>query len=236
MQKRQVVLDTETTGINPLDGHKLVEIGAIEIVNRRFTGRTYHQYINPERVVEDEVVAVHGLTNEFLQDKPVFADIAAEFCQFIEGAELIIHNAPFDLGFLNHELQLMHSTFGKVEDHCQIFDSLVMAKQKHPGQRNNLDALCKRYGIDNSHRVLHGALLDSEILADVYLLMTGGQKGLALEPEVGFESAESGENGHAVDLKALDLPIIQPNQDELAQHQDFISLLNKKSDNKALFS
>ena len=235
MHKRQIVLDTETTGINPLDGHKLVEIGAIELINRRFTGRTYHQYINPERVVEDEVVAVHGLTNEFLNDKPIFSQVAEEFCAFIDGAELIIHNAPFDLGFLNHELSLIHSSFGEIQGRCEIFDTLEHAKLKHPGQRNNLDALCRRYGIDNSHRVLHGALLDSEILADVYLLMTGGQKGLALEAESQGEEGEVSMLATRPISDDLALIVHKADASEIESHQAYVEFINKKSGDKALF-
>ncbi len=185
---RQIVLDTETTGLEPKQGHRIIEIGAVEIIDRKLTGNHYHQYIQPDRESDEEALAVHGITTAFLADKPRFADIAQEFMDYVRGAELIIHNAPFDLGFLNHELNLLGSQWGKVEAVCDIVDSLVMARKMRPGQKNNLDALCRHYGINNSHRELHGALLDSEILADVYLIMTGGQVSLML----GEEGSESG--------------------------------------------
>ncbi|GAA3908998.1 DNA polymerase III subunit epsilon [Halomonas cibimaris] len=191
---RQIILDTETTGIDPKQGHKLVEIGAVEMVNRRLTGRTYHQYINPERHIDAEVVAVHGIDNEKVANEPTFAQIADAFWAFIEGAELVIHNAPFDVGFIDHELAQINphrqTPLGPVADHCAILDTLTMARKMHPGQRNTLDALCKRYDIVNAHRVLHGALLDSEILADVYLAMTGGQTALVLDAEAGQDQSE----------------------------------------------
>jgi DNA polymerase-3 subunit epsilon len=178
---RQIVLDTETTGLEPSDGHRIIEIGCVELVNRRLTGNTYHQYIQPDRAVDPGAMEVHGISNEFLADKPRFADIAGEFLEFIRGAELIIHNAPFDIGFLNHELRLLDEPPGAVSDYCGVVDTLAIARREHPGQRNNLDALCRRYEIDNSQRELHGALLDAEILADVYLAMTGGQVNLSLD-------------------------------------------------------
>lgn len=174
-QARQVVLDTETTGINPKDGHRIIEIGCVELLNRRLTQNRFHVYLNPDREIDAGAIEVHGITNEFLRDKPRFADVAADFLDFVAGAELIIHNAPFDVGFLNHELTMMSAAPANIETQCTVFDTLAYARRKHPGARNSLDALCKRYDIDNSHRELHGALLDAEILADVYLLMTGGQ-------------------------------------------------------------
>jgi DNA polymerase-3 subunit epsilon len=178
---RQIILDTETTGLEPSDGHRIIEIGCVELVNRRITGNTYHQYIQPDRVIDAGAREVHGITDQYLADKPRFADIAEEFLEFIRGAELIIHNAPFDVGFINHEFALLRKPMGPLSDHCAIVDTLAIARRIHPGQRNNLDALCKRYRIDNSQRELHGALLDAEILADVYLAMTGGQAALSLE-------------------------------------------------------
>lgn len=177
---RQIIMDTETTGIDPSQGHRIVEIGCVEMIDRKLTGNTYHVYINPERHMDDEVIQVHGITNEFVRDKPLFAAVAKDFLDFIKGAELIAHNAPFDINFLNHELKWLDSSLGQVEDYSKITDSLVIARKKHPGQKNNLDALCKRYFIDNSARTFHGALLDSEILAEVYLAMTGGQTSLLL--------------------------------------------------------
>ena len=166
---RQIVLDTETTGLEPADGHRIIEIGCVELVDRRLTGNTYHQYIQPDRQIDAGAIEVHGITNEALADKPRFADIAAEFLEFISGAELVIHNAPFDVGFIDHEFALLAEPPGTVADHCTVLDTLVLARHMHPGQRNSLDALCRRYAIDNSQRDLHGALLDAEILADVSL-------------------------------------------------------------------
>jgi len=163
---RQVVLDTETTGLEPSQGHRIIEIGCVELINRRLTGNRYHQYLQPDRDIDEAAMEIHGITNDFLEDKPRFAEVAADFLGFIRGAELIIHNAPFDVGFINHELKLLGEKTGQVGDFCSVLDTLEQARQLHPGQRNNLDALCKRYGIDNSQRELHGALLDAEILAD----------------------------------------------------------------------
>jgi len=178
---RQIVLDTETTGLEPADGHRIIEIGCVELLERRLTGNTYHQYIQPDRQIDAGAIEVHGITNESLADKPRFADIVGEFLDFIRGAELIIHNAPFDVGFLDHEFGLLETSPGTVTDHSTVLDTLALARRLHPGQRNNLDALCRRYEIDNSQRDLHGALLDAEILADVYLAMTGGQVSLSLD-------------------------------------------------------
>lgn len=175
---RQVVLDTETTGLSTTDNHRIIEIGCIELVNRKITGKRYHQYINPQREIDEGALAVHGLSNQFLEDKPLFDDIAQDFMAFIEGAELIIHNAPFDVGFINHELSLSKKKWKTVADYCRVIDTLQMARQLHVGQRNNLDALCKRYKVDNTQRDLHGALIDAHLLAQVYLAMTGGQGSL----------------------------------------------------------
>lgn len=215
---RQVVLDTETTGLEPTQGHRIIEIGCVELVNRRKTGNVYHQYINPERDVEDGAYDVHGISNDILADKPVFADIAQEFIDFIRDSELIIHNAPFDVGFINAELGNLGKNWGQVSDYCQILDTLVLARGKHPGQKNSLDALCKRYEVDNSQRELHGALLDAQILVDVYLLLTGGQTRLTLE----HEATESQPELHYVEMSKNDRPklrLVQPTQDELQQHQ-----------------
>ena len=177
---RHIVLDTETTGLEVSQGHRIIEIGCVELIGRKLTGNHYHQYINPQRDIDEGAMEVHGITPQFLADKPVFADIASDFREFIDGAELIIHNAPFDVGFIDSEFGLLGKAFPKVIDMCSVIDTVRMARKKHPGQKNNLDALCKRYGVDNSQRDLHGALLDAEILADVYLLMTGGQTALSL--------------------------------------------------------
>lgn len=225
---RQIILDTETTGIDPGQGHRLIEVGCLELVNRRLTGRSFHRYINPEREVEAEAMAVHGLSNEFLADKPLFASIVDEFLDFVRGAELVIHNAPFDVGFLNHELRLLERNLPAIADICTVLDTLVMARARHPGQKNNLDALARRYGADNRDRTYHGALLDAEILADVYLAMTGGQVGLAL----GSEESESGNGPRGETLRRLaaarpPLPVIRAEGDELVRHQERLAVLDK---------
>ncbi|QEP43417.1 DNA polymerase III subunit epsilon [Ectothiorhodospiraceae bacterium BW-2] len=179
--ERQIVLDTETTGLEPKEGHRIIEIGCVEIVNRRLTGNHFHLYLNPERQIDAGAIAVHGISNDFLADKPRFADIAPMLLDYLGDAELIIHNAPFDTGFLNHELQRWQPNSKPLEQRCTITDSLAMARKRHPGQKNDLDTLCNRYGVNNSHRELHGALLDAEILASLYLVMTGGQRSLNLE-------------------------------------------------------
>lgn len=224
---RQVVLDTETTGLNPKEGHRIIEIGCVELVNRRLTDRQFHMYINPERLVDVGAMEVHGITNEFLQDKPLFRDVVDDFLDFIRGAELVIHNAPFDVGFMDHEFGLLKPSVGKTADFCTVFDSLVYARKKYPGQRNSLDALCKRYGIDNSHRDLHGALLDAEILSDVYLLMTGGQLSM-------LEDEDLNETGEQREIKRLSsdrppLKVIQCTEDELVEHQKTLAMLEKSS-------
>ncbi len=225
---RQVVLDTETTGLEPSQGHRIIEIGCVELIDRRVTDNRYHQYINPEREVDEGAVQVHGLTNAFLAEKPVFADIAEDFFRFIRGAELIIHNAPFDVGFINHEFRRLHGDDWSLDDHCTILDTLTMARHMHPGQKNSLDALCRRYEVDNSHRELHGALLDAEILADVYLLMTGGQARLSLDGE------GSGETGlpRASEIRRLPaerapLRVIAPSEAELAAHAEMLARVEK---------
>ncbi len=223
--KRQIVLDTETTGLNPKEGHRIIEIGCVELVNRRLTKNHFHVYINPEREVEEEALAVHGISNEFLLEKPKFAEIVEDFIGFIQGAELIIHNAPFDVGFMNHELALLDNESRRIETLCTVFDTLVFARKKHPGARNSLDALCKRYGIDNSHRDLHGALLDAEILADVYLLMTGGQASLLEEDEV-FESAGSEQIVRLPEQRPA-LKIVRCSEEELMRHKNYLAQLKK---------
>ena len=226
-KKRQVVLDTETTGLNPQEGHRIIEIGCVELLNRRLTKKHFHVYLNPERTIDPGAIEVHGITNEFLADKPFFKDVVADFLAFVQDAELIIHNAPFDVGFLNHELQLNNSNSARIEECCVVFDSLVYARKKHPGQRNSLDALCKRYGIDNSHREIHGALLDAEILADVYLLMTGGQ-GSLLDDETATEV--TGET--AIQRVSADRPrlkVITCTEEELQMHEQRLQALQKAS-------
>lgn len=228
---RQVVLDTETTGIG--DGHRIIEIGCVELVNRKLTGRHYHQYINPQRLVDPEAMEVHGITDEFLADKPVYSQIVDDFMAFINGAQLVIHNAPFDVGFMDMEFGLLNG-YPKTADICSVLDTLVLAREKHPGQRNSLDALCRRYGIDNSHRELHGALLDSEILADVYLFMTGGQTALTLEAESGGDGVKSqaGSNERILIDQGLAAGLSQYGiqADEKQSHAEFLELLSKKSE------
>jgi len=198
---RQVVLDTETTGLEPEEGHRIIEIGCLELVDRRLTGRNFHHYLNPERSVADGAVQVHGLTDDFLADQPRFAEIAEDFIAFVRGAELIIHNAAFDIGFLDSELARLPEPVG-MRDIARVLDTLELARELHPGQRNSLDALCRRYEVDNSNRTLHGALLDSELLADVYLLMTGGQVSLGLDLD-GPAPCAAGSGAPAVDPSRL---------------------------------
>jgi DNA polymerase-3 subunit epsilon len=222
---RQIILDTETTGLEPSDGHRIIEIGCVELVNRRITGNTYHQYIQPDRIIDAGAREVHGITDQFLADKPRFADIAEEFLTFIRGAELVIHNAPFDVGFINHEFALLGKSVAPLSDHCTIVDTLAIARRLHPGQRNNLDALCKRYQIDNSQRELHGALLDAEILADVYLAMTGGQATLSLD-------SRSDMHGDKTSIRRLQtdrppLRVIQASAEELDAHSTRLDAIDR---------
>ncbi|MDI9245476.1 DNA polymerase III subunit epsilon [Marinobacter sp. CHS3-4] len=223
---RQIVLDTETTGIDPAEGHRIIEIGCVELMERQLTGRHYHVYINPEREVEAEAITIHGITNEFLADKPRFEDVADEFFEFIKGAELVIHNAAFDIGFMDAEFARLKPV-RKTNEHCSVVDSLAVARKKHPGQKNNLDALCKRYGVDNSSRDLHGALLDAEILADVYLLLTGGQTALSLD--AGSDTAGGGLGVRRLPSSREVLPVVTANEEEAAAHDEFMATLAKKS-------
>jgi DNA polymerase-3 subunit epsilon len=224
---RQIILDTETTGIDPEAGHNVIEIGCIEMVERKLTGNRWHHYIKPERAVEAEAIEVHGISNEFLADKPSFAELAQAFLEFVRGAELIIHNAAFDIGFLNAELA-RNGIAERVDEICSVIDTLMLARKQFPGQRNSLDALCRRYGIDNSQRELHGALLDAEILADVYLALTGGQTSLQLG------QGESEDGGGAepirrVDASGLVLPVVRASRAELARHEAFLDRLDASS-------
>ena len=216
---RQIILDTETTGIETRHGNRIIEIGCVEMIDRKMTGHNYHQYIQPDRESEEGALNVHGITSEFLADKPRFHEIAADFLAYVKGAELIIHNAPFDIGFLDYELDKLDGDWGSVTDVCTVVDSLVMARDMHPGQRNSLDALCKRYDINNTHRELHGALLDSEILGDVYLAMTGGQVTLSLEtkaPQTSTDEDEPSVGGISLPLEGL--RVIKANNEEIAAH------------------
>lgn len=225
LSNRLVVLDTETTGLSTQDGHRIIEIGCVELINRRTTGKRFHVYINPEREIDPGAIEVHGITNSFLADKPKFSDIVPDFINFIKGAELIIHNAPFDVGFINYEFSLLEFVVGKVDDYSSVFDTLAFARKKHPGQRNTLDALCKRYSIDNSHRELHGALLDAEILAEVYLMMTGGQSSLLEEHENLNSNAVQNDVGMTLDGNRPNLKVIFCSEDEKAEHLNYLEKL-----------
>lgn len=233
---RQIILDTETTGIDPKSGHRIIEIGCVEMVNRRLTGNHFHVYINPNREVEAEAMAVHGITNEFLADKPLFAEIAQDFFAFIKGAELVIHNAPFDVGFINHEFALLNQGLEKIETYCQVLDTLVLARQMHPGQRNSLDALCRRYFVDNSGRDLHGALLDAEILAEVYLAMTGGQVDLALTQKHDFAMAKRDEAGiRRLSANRKPFKVVRASEQEMAEHQAYLETMKKTCGDKLVW-
>ena len=236
---RQIVLDTETTGLEVSQGHRIIEIGCVELVNRRLTGNHFHQYIDPKREIDQGAIEVHGITNAFLADKPTFDRIAEEFLHFVHGAELIIHNAPFDIGFLDSELQQLDRGHAPLRDICSVIDTLLMARNKHPGQRNNLDALCQRYHVDNSQRDLHGALLDAEILADVYLTMTGGQTMLHLSEDESGDGNNSSSAGNTM-LKRLNharkpLPVIHASEEELAQHETQLEAIAKQSGGRVLW-
>ena len=227
---RQIVLDTETTGLEPRQGHRIIEIGCVELVERRLTNNRYHQYINPEREVDEGAIEVHGISNAFLADKPRFADIVDDFLNFVRGAELIIHNAPFDVGFLNHELNMLNRKDDSVDQICTILDTLVLARKMHPGQKNNLDALCKRYDIDNSQRDLHGALLDAEILAETYLAMTGGQTTLSLG---GLDDDTAGSphsiKQHISLSSTRQLKVVHATAAEISQHEARLQSINEVS-------
>ncbi len=227
---RLIMLDTETTGISVAQGNRILEIGAVEVINREVTGSTYQQYINPKRDSEPGALEVHGITTEFLSDKPPFERIVDEFIEYVKGAELVIHNAPFDVGFINHEFALCGKNI-KIEDICTITDSLDYARNKHPGAKNNLDALCRRYGIINDHRTLHGALLDSEILAEVYLMMTGGQTKLNLDA-----SNDNSGTGLSLDLSNLPpLRVVKVTDDELQKHNQLIDKLSNNGENPFIY-
>jgi len=223
---RQIILDTETTGLETSNGHRIIEIGCVELIDRRLSGNHFQQYINPQRESEDGALEVHGISTEFLQDKPLFAEVAADFLEFVDGAELIIHNAPFDIGFLDCELSLLQRS-DRMNDHVTVLDTLELARDLHPGQRNSLDALCKRYEVDNSSRKLHGALLDAEILADVYLAMTGGQSDLGLS----FQAVESADHepGDMDFAERPPLQVLQANDEELAAHEARLQAIQEES-------
>ncbi len=230
---RQIVLDTETTGLSTAEGHRIIEIGCVEMINRKMTGKYYHQYICPDREVDEGALEVHGITNEFLSNKPRFGEIVEDFIEFVQGAELIIHNAPFDIGFLDYELSLL-SLDRKIEDLCSILDTLALARELHPGQKNSLDALCKRYDVNNAQRELHGALLDAEILADVYLRMTGGQADLLFVSHEPTESINQKKATHETKQRPP-LKVVKPHDHELALHQKQLELLDKVSGSECLW-
>ncbi len=236
---RSVVLDTETTGMPVTDGHRIIEIGCVEVIGRKLTGRHYHVYLQPDREVDEGAIAVHGITNEFLVDKPRFRDVADEFFEFIKGAQLIIHNAAFDIGFINNEFALLgQQDRADIADHCSVLDTLLMARERHPGQRNSLDALCKRYGVDNSGRDLHGALLDAEILADVFLTMTGGQTHLSLAGE-GDDSNGGRQQSTAIrrlPANRVATRIIRASDDELAAHAARLAAIEKAAGAASLWA
>ncbi|MWP48775.1 DNA polymerase III subunit epsilon [Gilliamella sp. Lep-s21] len=230
---RQIVLDTETTGMNQdgnnhYEGHKIIEIGAVEVINRRLTGNHFHVYINPERLIDEGAFSVHGISDEFVKDKPIFKNIAHDFIKFIDGAELIIHNASFDVGFMDYEFRLCGLDF-KTADHCLVTDTLSMARRLFPGKRNNLDALCERYQIDNSHRTLHGALLDAEILAEVYLAMTGGQTTLSFSSEENNLSSSEPNAIKRIERSGAPLKVIKATEYELSEHESVLKKIDKKS-------
>lgn len=228
---RQIILDTETTGLDPRQGHRVIEIAAVEMQHRRLTGNHFHRYINPDRDIEEGAMQVHGITRDFLLDKPRFADIAAEFIEFVQDAELVIHNAPFDTSFLNAELALVG--MNSLQSYTgEITDTLMLARNLHPGQRNNLDALCKRYGVDNSTRTLHGALLDCELLAQVYLSMTRGQEALIMETASAADSKEIAGGKKGIRARPLAASV---GEDELAMHKALLDQIDHESSGACLW-
>ena len=229
---RQIVLDTETTGLNPAHD-RIVEIGCVEMVNRRLTSVNFHEYLNPQMPMPQGAFDVHGLSDEFLADKLLFADVCHKFLDYVKGTQLVIHNAGFDIGFLDAEMNRLDPGLGKIADYCEVIDSLATARELHPGQRNDLDSLAKRYSIDNSHRTLHGALLDSEILAEVYLLMTGGQSALSLDEQISTDSSAA--NRVSVDVSGLVLPVIRANEEELSAHKTMLSEIDKASNSSSIW-
>ena len=231
---RQIVLDTETTGLDPTKGHRIIEIGCVELINRKRTGNELHQYLQPDREIDPGAIEVHGISNEFLADKPRFEDIVSDFLTYIEGAELIIHNAPFDVGFLDNEFELAGLGQGKTQATCDVIDTLVMARRLRPGQKNSLDALCRHYTIDNSQRDLHGALLDAELLAEVYLAMTGGQTALFREGSA-VKSVADTEVVRKLDKNRKTLPVITASKEELVAHNAWLDELDRKTDGKCLW-
>ncbi len=231
---RQIVLDTETTGLDPNEGHRIIEIGCLEIRNRRLTGQCVHFYLNPEREIDAGAAEVHGLSWDKLREQPKFQDIALELLRFVQGAELVIHNAPFDVGFLNMELARLGDSWGRIEDYCQILDTLKLARELHPGQRNSLDALCKRYDVDNTHRELHGALLDAELLAEVYLALSGGQSTLTLQAEE-LPRAEAATSFLEISSQPRQARVIIADAREVAAHEARLAQIDKVSGGKCIW-
>lgn len=230
---RQIIVDTETTGLEPEQGHRIIEIGCVEVINRRATGRTFHRYLRPDREVDPGALQVHGITNEFLLNQPRFPDVAAELIEFIQDAELVIHNAPFDVAFLDAEFKRLPPPLKRVAELCQVLDTLALARKMHPGQRNGLDALCKRYSVDNSHREFHGALLDARILLDVYLAMTGGQSALVLGEETAGTAATTEQVRAQRPVGSL--AVVRASESELALHERALAALDKASGGKTLW-
>ncbi len=229
---RQIILDTETTGLEIQQDHRIIEIGCVEMVDRCLTGNNFHQYLQPDRQIDAGAISVHGITNEFLEDKPRFADIVEDLISYLSGAELVIHNAPFDVGFLNHELKRLQQQKPLIEEISSVVDTLVMARKKHPGKRNSLDALCDRYTIDNSRRDKHGALLDAEILSEVYLVMTGGQESLLLDGE---NSDATDSNHHRrVNLEG-ELVVMQVDENDLQAHEAYLNRLQQQTDDNCMW-
>ena len=224
---RQIILDTETTGLETQQDHRIIEIGCVEMVDRRLTGNNFHQYLQPDRKIDAGAISVHGITNEFLEDKPRFADIVEDLISYLRGAELVIHNAPFDVGFLNHELKRLGQQKPLIEEISSVVDTLVMARKKHPGKRNSLDALCDRYAIDNSRRDKHGALLDAEILSEVYLVMTGGQENLLLDGE--DSDATDRNHRRRVNFEG-ELVLMQVNGEDMQAHEEYLNRLQQQTD------
>lgn len=233
--ERQIVLDTETTGLEHRQGHRIIEIGCVELINRKLTGNNYHQYLNPDREIDQGAMEVHGITNEFLIDKPFFLDVEKGMMDYLRGAELIIHNAAFDVGFLDAELERVDPQAPKIADVCGVHDTLLQARKMFPGQRNDLDSLCRRFDINNSHRELHGALLDAEILADVYLAMTGGQSSLVLEAN-STRNSDAHNSAPKINYATLDLPLVKPSNQEKQSHVEWLNRLDEKVEDQCVWS
>ena len=226
---RQIVLDTETTGLEPEQGHRVIEIGAVELIDRALTGKTFHEYLNPQREIDEGALQVHGIDQDFLANKPLFRDISESLLAFIKDAELVIHNAPFDVAFLNRELSLLPGSAPRISELCKVTDSLALARHKYPGQKNSLDALCRRFDVDNSARERHGALLDAEILAEVYLAMTGGQAALFTNPQEHEIEAGAGLKFEPLPAGRPRLKVVQASAQEIAEHERMMAVIAASS-------